>query len=50
METLLKESNSFFKGLAKTAIVNGRLEITIGSRTTVFSLPKFDGGRNDPME
>jgi hypothetical protein len=52
LKDLIKEFNEFFGGLAVAVIVNGRLEITIGSRTAVFSLPempKLVGGHNDPM-
>ncbi len=48
MEELLKQFNDFFGETASAAIVNGRLEITIGSLTMIISLPEHVGGRNDP--
>ena len=51
MRKLIKDFNKFFKGHARMAVVNGGLEITIGSKTAIFSLPetpRIVGGRNDP--
>lgn len=48
---LIDESNKFFKGKAKAIVVNGGLEITIGSKTAIISLPEVPrivGGRNNP--
>jgi len=50
-KSLLEEFNSFFRGTAE-AIINGnanRLEITIGSRTLMVSLPEVMGGQSNSM-
>lgn len=46
---LIDDFNKFFEGKAKAVIVNGGLEITIGSLTMLISLPEYVGGRNDPI-
>lgn len=51
MQDLIEGFNRFFEGTAKAVIVDGHMEITIGSLTAVFSLPempKIVGGRNEP--
>jgi hypothetical protein len=48
---LIDDFNKFFKGKAKAIVVNGGLEITIGSKTAIISLPEVPrivGGRNNP--
>jgi hypothetical protein len=48
---LIDDFNKFFEGQAKVVIVNGGLEITIGSKTAILSLPELPrivGGRNAP--
>ena len=37
MKNLLKRFNLFFKGTAKAVVINGNLEITIGSQTLIIS-------------
>ena len=49
MNRLLDEFNEFFIGSARAVIVDGHIEITIGSLTAVSSLPempKIVGGHN----
>ena len=43
MGELLKEFNRFFEGDVKIALSNNRLEITVGSRTLILSLPEIIG-------
>ena len=43
MDNLIARFNSFFEGDAEAKIVNGKLHITIGSRTLVISLPAIVG-------
>ena len=43
MDKALNEFNEFFEGDAKAEIVDGRLNITIGSRTLVIRLPSVIG-------
>jgi hypothetical protein len=39
MNSLIDRFNSFFEGDAEAKIINGKLHVTIGSRTLVISLP-----------
>jgi len=48
MDKLIEEFNEFFKNEAKIIIVDNDLEITIGSKTVIFSLPELTGGRTEP--
>jgi len=43
MDKLLEEFNSFFNGTASIKITDDRLEITIGSKTLILSLPQIIG-------
>ena len=45
-DKLLEEFNAFFKGSAEVKIKDGRLEITIGTRTMLISLPEAIGGQS----
>ncbi len=47
MKELIDRFNSFFKGSAEARIIKGSLEITIGSRTLIISLPQIIGGRGE---
>lgn len=49
-EKLLEIFNSFFQGDAEAKIVDDRLEITIGSRTLILSLPTEAGGYSTPKD
>jgi len=49
LKDLIDDFNKFFEGHAKAVIVNGRLEITIGSLAMIISPPEYVGGRNGPM-
>jgi hypothetical protein len=49
LEKILDDFNKFFEGKAKAVIVNGQLEITVGSLTMIIVLSHHIGGRNDPM-
>lgn len=44
--SLLEEFNRFFQGNAKAVIKEDRLEITIGTRTMIISLPVVIGGQS----
>jgi hypothetical protein len=43
LEKILDEFNRFFDGQGKAVIINGNLEITIGSQVMVVSLPQVMG-------
>ncbi len=43
IQDLLVEFNSFFKGDAEVIIANNTVEITVGSRTLIVSLPTVVG-------
>lgn len=43
IEYLIDEFNHFFEEDAKATIDKGRLEVTIGSRTMLISLPQIVG-------
>ena len=45
MDKIMEEFNTFFEGDATAGIVNGKLHITIGSRTLVISLPAIVGAQ-----
>jgi hypothetical protein len=50
LENLTKEFNQFFHDLANIEVVNDRIEITIGTRTLLISLPEIVGGQNCPKD
>jgi aspartate/methionine/tyrosine aminotransferase len=46
-EKLIEDFNEFFEGQAKAIIDNGKVRITIGSKTAIFHLPEFIGGHSE---
>ncbi len=46
MKELIEEFNQFFVGEAEAVIKEGRVEITIGTRTLIISLPTIIGGQS----
>jgi hypothetical protein len=50
MENLIEQFNSFFKGVAEVRINRGVLEIAIGIKTLLISLPEIIGGQNEPSK
>jgi alanine-alpha-ketoisovalerate/valine-pyruvate aminotransferase len=50
MNKLIEELNEFFRNEAKIILVDDNIEITVGSKTVILSLPEIVGGRNEPTE
>jgi alanine-alpha-ketoisovalerate/valine-pyruvate aminotransferase len=48
MNKLIDRLNEFFRGDAKIVLEDERIQITIGSKTAILSLPELIGGQNEP--
>lgn len=46
LDKLLEEFNQFFEGVAVAKLEGDRLEITIGGRVMLISLPSVIGGQS----
>lgn len=49
MGELLEELNHYFGGDAKFEVKKGKLEITVGLKTLVISIPEVTGAHSTPL-
>jgi alanine-alpha-ketoisovalerate/valine-pyruvate aminotransferase len=48
MDKLIEKFNEFFRNDARVILRENSLEITVGSKTAIFSFPELIGGQNEP--